>query len=271
MELLEEILSKENMNEAYKSVCRNKGIAGVDGVTVEELKEYLKQHKERILREIRARKYKPQPVLQIKIPKENGKKRKLGIPTVVDRVIQQSILQILSPIYEKQFSESSYGFRPGRSCEKAVIKSLELMNDGYDWIVDIDPEKLRMKLKRLSKRNWSISLSERIKCLNDVIRGWVNYFKICDMKKAMEKLDEKLRSRVRVVIWKQWKNSEKRISSLQRVGIGKEEAKGLTYCRKGYRFIGNSCVVHRALSNKRLKERGLVFLLDHYLKVHTEI
>lgn len=423
MELLEEILSKENMNEAYKSVCRNKGIAGVDGVTVEEVKEYLKEHKERILREIRERKYKPQPLLQIEIPKENGKKRKLGIPTVVDRVIQQSILQKLSPIYEKQFSESSYGFRPGRSCEKAVIKSLELMNDGYDWIVDIDLErffdtihhdrlmnlisrtikdgdvislirkylvsgilvkgkevrqvkgtpqggnlspllsnimlneldkelesrglkfvryaddcniyvksekaaervmlsitryiekklglkvntekskigrprevkylgygyyknkkggyrpkphikslkKLQMKLKRLSKRNWSISLDERLRRLNEVIRGWVNYYKICDMKKAMEKMDEKLRSRLRVVIWKHWKKSTKRILSLEKLGIGKEEGKGLTYCRKGYRYIGNSCVLQRALSNKRLKERGLEFLLDHYLKVHTEI
>ena len=141
MELLEEILSRENLNAAYLAVYRNKGVAGVDGVTINELKEHLKTHKEEILSEIRARKYTPQPVLRVEIPKENGKKRKLGIPTVVDRVVQQAIAQVLSPMYEKQFSNSSYGFRPKRSCEMAVVRSLEIMNDGYDWIVDIDLER----------------------------------------------------------------------------------------------------------------------------------
>ena len=141
MELLDEILSKENLNKAYLQVYRNKGASGVDGVTVDELKQYLKENKEEILTKIRQRKYKPQPVRRVKIPKENGKMRNLGIPTVVDRVIQQAIVQVLSPIYEKQFSESSYGFRPKRSCEMAIIRSLELMNDRYDWIVDLDLEK----------------------------------------------------------------------------------------------------------------------------------
>ena len=141
MELLDEILSKENLNKAYLQVYRNKGASGVDGVTVDELKQYLKENKEEILTKIRQRKYKPQPVRRVKIPKENGKMRNLGIPTVVDRVIQQAIVQVLSPIYEKQFSESSYGFRPKRSCEMAIIRSLELMNDGYDWIVVLDLEK----------------------------------------------------------------------------------------------------------------------------------
>lgn len=141
MELLDEILSKENLNKAYLQVYRNKGASGIDGVTVDELKQYLKENKEEILTKIRQRKYKPQPVRRVKIPKENGKMRNLGIPTVVDRVIQQAIVQVLSPIYEKQFSESSYGFRPKRSCEMAIIRSLEVMNDGYDWIVDLDLEK----------------------------------------------------------------------------------------------------------------------------------
>ena len=141
MELLDEILSRENLNKAYLQVLRNKGAAGIDGVTVEELKDYLKEHKEEILWKIRNRKYKPQPVRRVQVPKENGKKRNLGIPTVVDRVIQQAIVQVLSPIYEKQFSNSSYGFRPKRSCEMAVIRALECMNDGYYWIVDLDLEK----------------------------------------------------------------------------------------------------------------------------------
>lgn len=99
MELLDEILSKENLNKAYLQVYRNKGASGIDGVTVDELKQYLKENKDEILTKIRQRKYKPQPVRRVKIPKENGKMRNLGIPTVVDRVIQQAIVQVLSPIY----------------------------------------------------------------------------------------------------------------------------------------------------------------------------
>ena len=138
MELLEKVLSKDNLNKAYKQVYKNKGASGVDGVTVEELFLYIKEHKEEILWQIRNRKYKPQPVRRVLIPKENGKMRKLGIPSVIDRVIQQAIVQVLTPIYEEQFSDNSYGFRPNHSCEMAVIKVLEYFNDGYDWIVDID-------------------------------------------------------------------------------------------------------------------------------------
>ena len=141
MELLEKILERGNLNEAYKRVYANKGASGVDGVTVEELLSYLKDHKAELLESIRTRKYKPQPVKRVEIPKESGGKRPLGIPTVVDRVIQQATVQVLSPIYEEQFSNSSYGFRVGRSCEQAVIRSLELINDGWDWIVDIDLER----------------------------------------------------------------------------------------------------------------------------------
>ena len=138
MELLEKILDNKNLYNAYKQVYRNKGASGVDGITVEELGVYMYQHKEKIKEQIRNLKYKPNPVRRVEIPKENGKMRKLGIPTVVDRVIEQAIVQVLTPIYEPIFSETSYGFRPGRSCEQAVIKALEYFNDGYDWIVDID-------------------------------------------------------------------------------------------------------------------------------------
>lgn len=424
VELLEEILSNQNMNQAYKRVYRKKGASGVDGVSIDELKEYLKEHKDELRSQIRKRKYQPAPALRVEIPKENGKMRKLGIPTVVDRVVQQAISQKLSPIFEKQFSEYSYGFRPGRSCEMAIIRALEYLNDGYEWLVDIDLEqffdtvhhdklmriishtikdgdvislirkylvsgvrvngkyedtpvgtpqggnlspllsnimlneldkelearglrfvryaddslifvrsekaanrvltsiktfiekklglkvnveksrisrptetkflgfgfyydfnmkkfqprphgksiqKFQRKLRQLTKRSWSISLDIRIVKLKQVIFGWVNYFKIANMKKVLRVIDAKLRSRLRVIIWKQWKNSRKRIKSLVRLGIPKEEAKGLTYCRKGYRFIGLSKVVHRALSNKRLKQRGIPFTLDYYLKVHTVI
>lgn len=141
MKLLEQILSNQNMNEAYLRVYKNKGAGGVDGVTVEELKKDLKENKDGLRQRIRTRKYQPQAALRVEIPKENGKMRKLGIPTVVDRVVQQAIHQVLSPIFEKQFSEFSYGFRPKRSCEMAIIKSLEYMNDGDDWVIDIDLER----------------------------------------------------------------------------------------------------------------------------------
>ena len=141
MELLEQILAKDNLNKAYKKVYQNKGVAGVDGITVEEIAEYIREHKDEIIDKIRKRKYKPQPVKRVQIPKENGKKRNLGIPVVMDRIIQQAMVQILSPIYEKQFNNNSYGFRPERSCEQAVIKVLEYLNDGYEWIVDLDLEK----------------------------------------------------------------------------------------------------------------------------------
>ncbi|MGR5863631.1 group II intron reverse transcriptase/maturase [Bacillus cereus] len=372
MELLETILSNQNMNEAYLRVYKNKGASGIDGVTVEELKRYLKENKDELRQRIRTRKYQPQAALRVEIPKENGKMRKLGIPTVVDRVVQQAIHQILSPIFEKQFSEFSYGFRPKRSCEIAIIKSLEFLNDGYDWIVDIDlerffdtvhhdklmriisniisdgdvislirkylvsgvmvngkyeetsvgtpqggnlspllsnimlneldkelesrelqfvryaddalifvksekaasrvmqsivrfieknlglivntekskisrPENLKFlgfgyyynfkderyqtkphpisvqkfqrKLRQLTKRNWGVPLDYRILKLKQVIFGWVNYFRSANMKGVMKQVDKKLRSRIRVIIWKQWKIPKKRIKSLIQLGI----------------------------------------------------
>jgi group II intron reverse transcriptase/maturase len=424
MALLEQILSNQNMNQAYKRVYRNKGASGVDGITVTELKDYLKEHKDSLRSQIRQRKYQPAPTLRVEIPKDNGKMRQLGIPTVVDRVVQQAISQVLSPLFDKAFSNYSYGFRPNRSCEMAIKQSLYYMNEGYDWLVDIDLErffdtvhhdklmriisrtvsdgdvislirkylvsgvmtngkyentpvgtpqggnlspllsnimlneldkeletrglrfvryaddsiifvrsekaatrilasitkfienklgllvnaekskisrpkdtkflgfgfyfdfqskryeprphedsvrKFQRKLRQLTKRNRSVSLDERIQHLKWTIYGWVNYFRIAKMKSKLNAIDSKLRSRIRVIIWKQWKKNAKRIRCLVQLGIPEEEAKGLTYCRKGYRFIGKSKVVHRALSNKRLKQRGIPFALDYYLKVHTAI
>lgn len=140
-ELLDKILSDENIQLAKKRVYANKGAGGVDGITVEELDEYLIQNWESIKRQIQARTYRPQPVKRVEIPKPNGGVRKLGIPTVIDRTIEQAITQILSPIFEPMFSEYSYGFRPGRRAEQAIVQILEYLNDGSEWIVDIDLEK----------------------------------------------------------------------------------------------------------------------------------
>ena len=140
-QLLEEILSRENMMRAYKRVVANKGASGVDGITTDEVKEYLIGNWEEIREQIRNRKYKPQPVRRVEIPKPNGGVRNLGIPSVVDRIIEQAIAQRLTPIVEPLFSDYSYGFRPKRKAQQAVMKLLEYLNDGYTYIVDIDLEK----------------------------------------------------------------------------------------------------------------------------------
>lgn len=141
MELLEKVLDDKNLFKAYEQVYKNKGVCGVDGLTADKLGEYMYLHNEEIKEQIRNRKYKLSPVRRVYIPKENGDKRGLGIPTVVDRLIQQAIVEVLSPIYEQQFSETSYGFRSKRSCEMVIIKLLEYFNDGYTWIIDIDLQK----------------------------------------------------------------------------------------------------------------------------------
>lgn len=423
MELLEKVLNDNNLFEAYKQVYKNKGASGVDGVTVDELGAFMYKHKEEIKEQIRTRKYKPSPVRRVYIPKENGEKRGLGIPTVEDRLIQQAIVQVLNPIYERQFSETSYGFRPNRSCEMAIIKLLEYFNDGYTWIVDIDLEKFfdtvchdkliaiimktihdgelvslirkylvsgvmengvvnptkvgtpqggnlspllsnimlneldkelerrglrftryaddciivvksekaanrvmesitkfiekklglkvnvekskvarpnqikylgfgfyytktgiikpkphlksiqkfKRKLKQLTKRSWSISLEIRIIKLNQVIRWWINYFKMADMKRYMSSITSHLNRRIRCVIWKQWKTCKHRIESLIELGIDKSTAKACSYARKSYWCTSKCMPIHKALSNERLKQKGLLFPIDHYLKVHTEI
>ena len=423
MELLEKVLDDNNLYEAYKQVYRNKGASGIDGITVDELEQYMKVHKEEIKEQIRTRKYKPSPVRRVYIPKENGDKRKLGIPTVVDRLIQQAIVQVLSPIYEQQFSETSYGFRPNRSCEMAIIKLLEYFNDGYTWIVDIDLQKFfdtvchdklisiimktihdgelvslirkflvsgvmengvvsqtkvgtpqggnlspllsnimlneldkelekrglrftryaddciivvksekaanrvmetitkfiekklglkvnaekskvarpnqikylgfgfystnsgrikpkphlksiqkfKRKLKQLTKRSWSISLDTRIVKLNQVIRGWINYFRIADMKWHMLKISKHLRRRIRCIIWKQWKTCDNRIRCLKMLGVFENKAKMCAYSRESYWSISNQISIKYAISNERLKIKGLMFPLDHYIKVHIEI
>lgn len=418
MKVIEKVLSKDNLNEAYKQVVRNKGASGIDEMTCEEVKDYLKVNGDKLVNQILNREYQPLPVRRVEIPKPNGGIRKLGVPTVVDRIIQQALVQVLTPIFEPTFSEYSYGFRPNRRCQNAIDRTLELINNGYEWIVDLDLEKffdnvphdkliriidnevkdsditslimkylkagvmingtfeetnvgtpqggnlspllsniyltlldkeleirglhfaryaddcvifvktenaakrvmysithfietklklkvnatkthitkpnnlkylgfsfykdikqdvwksrphkesfirLFTKLKTLVKRSWSVDLTYRIKKINEVLRGWINYYRKSSMKKALGKLGTWLRNAIRVVIWKQWKVYTKQIKSLVILGIPKEEAKGLAYCRKGYQFVSHSCVLQRAITNSRLKKRGLIDPLEYYL------
>lgn len=136
--LLEAILDRNNLNKAYLKIKRNGGSAGIDGMTVDEMLPYLKEHREELLGALRNGKYKPKAVRRVEIPKPDGGKRKLGVPTVIDRMIQQAIVQVLQPIYEPLFSENSYGFRPKRSAHQAISKALEYYNEGYTQVVDLD-------------------------------------------------------------------------------------------------------------------------------------
>ena len=126
--LMEQILSSDNLNRAYLQVVRNKGAEGVDGMKYTELKEHLAKNGENIKEQLRARKYKPQPVRRVEIPKPDGGVRNLGVPTVTDRFVQQAIAQVLTPIYEEQFHDHSYGFRPNRCAQQAILTALDMMN-----------------------------------------------------------------------------------------------------------------------------------------------
>lgn len=139
--LLERILDRDNLNRAYKRVKANKGAPGIDGMTIEATLPWLKEHREELLQSIREGKYKPQPVRRKEIPKPDGGVRKLGIPTVVDRIIQQATAQELTPIFEPQFYENSYGYRPGKSAQMAIQKVKEYAEQGYKYAVEIDLSK----------------------------------------------------------------------------------------------------------------------------------
>lgn len=419
--MLEQILNNQNMNEARKKVRSNKGSAGIDGVTIDDLDAYIQENWLEISTQIRNRKYKPKPVKRVEIPKDNGGIRLLGIPTVVDRVIQQAIVQVITPICESHFSEFSYGFRPGRNCEMAVTQLLQNINQGYQWIVDIDLEKFfdnvpqdrlmslvhtmvndgdteslirkylqagvmitnryeptevgtpqggnlspllsnimlneldkelegrglnfvryaddciisvksrasanrvlksitkwietklglkvntekskvtrprklkflgfgfyynsnhkkwmtrphedsvlkfKRKLKKWTRRNWSMNFRERIKKLNEVIRGWINYFSMSSMKGKMKEIDAHLRTRLRVVIWKMWKVPSHRQWGLQKLGIKKDWARLTSYAGDRYQWVATKTCVVLAISKKRLTQAGLVSCLDYYAEKH---
>jgi RNA-directed DNA polymerase len=171
--LIEEVCEKENVKEALRRVKANAGAAGVDGMTVKELPDFLRENwprlKEQLLRGI----YRPQPVRRVEIPKSGGGLRKLGIPTVVDRFVQQAVLQVLQERWDPTFSEHSYGFRPGRSAHQAVVKAQEYIQQGYDWVVDLDLEKF------FDRVNHDVLMSRVARRISDkrvlkLIRGFLN-------------------------------------------------------------------------------------------------
>lgn len=413
---MEQILSKDNLNAAYLQVVRNKGAAGVDGMTVEELGPYLWENGETIREQLRTRKYKPQPVRRVEIPKPEGGVRKLGVPTVADRFVQQAVAQVLTPIFEEQFHDHSYGFRPNRCAQQAVLKALEMMNDGHNWIVDIDlekffdtvdhdklmtmigrtikdgdvislvrkflvsgvmiddeyedtivgtpqggnispllanimlneldreleargldfvryaddliimvgsrqaaervmksvtrfienklglkvnaeksrvdkpkgikylgfgfyfdtfaksykarphpkaVEKFKAQMKKLTSRSWGVRNAYKVEKLDQLIRGWINYFKIGSIKRVCAKLDRNIRYRLRMCIWKHWKTPKNRAKNLIKLGVAAWSAWKTAYLH-GYAKPARCGDVQIAISNKRLAEFGLISMLDYY-------
>jgi group II intron reverse transcriptase/maturase len=418
--LLEHILSPSNLNAAFKQVRRNKGAGGVDKMEVESLKGYLVANKEMLIKSIQMGKYRPNPVRRVCIPKENGKRRQLGIPTVVDRVIQQSIAQKLTSIYEPQFSDSSYGFRPKRSAHQALRKCQDYITQGHIYAVDIDLErffdtvnhsklievlsrtvkdgrvvslihkylnagvmhqdhyeetyegvpqggplspllgnillneldcelekrghkfvryaddmvilcksrrgaertmesivsyiegtlflkvnqdksqvatvkdikflgyafyqikgegrlrvhpksvtKMRTRIKQLTSRSNGWGNQRRKEALSQYIKGWVQYFKLADMRNLLERTDEWYRRRLRMVIWKQWKRVKTRMANLIKLGINKLKAYIWANTRKGYWHIANSHILSYSITNDRLRKAGYVFFLDYYDSVRV--
>ena len=415
--LMEQIISKENLNTAYLQVLLNKGAEGVDEMKYTELKEHLEKNGEIIKEQLKTRKYKPQPVLRVKIPKPDGGVRNLGIPTVTDRFVQQAIAQVLTPIYEEQFHDHSYGFRPNRCAQQAIITALKMMNDRNDWIVDIDLEKFfdtvnhdklmtligrtikdgdvisiirkflvsgimvddeykqsvigtpqggnlspllanimlneldeemkqrglnfvryaddciimvgsemsarrvmrnltkfieeklglkvnmtkskvdrpsglkylgfgfyfdsranqykakphaksvakfKVRMKQLTCRSWGVGNDYKIQKLNELIRGWINYFKIGSMKTVCAKLDRNIRYRLRMCIWKHWKTPQSRAKNLIKLGVNKGLAWSMAYYGDHIARVCHGGAMHKAITNERLARFGLVSMLDYY-------
>lgn len=418
-DLLGQILSRDNLNNAYKRVKANKGSHGIDGMKVDELLQYLKEHGQELRQSLMEERYKPQPVRRVEIPKPDGGIRLLGIPTVVDRVIQQAIAQVLVPIYEKKFCDNSYGFRPMRSAKQAIEKCKIYIDGGYTWTVDIDlakyfdtinhdklirilsedikdgrvisiirkylqsgvmisgvvmgtetgapqggplspllsnvmlheldkeltkrelnfvryaddcniyvgsrksanrvmksitrfiEEKLKLKvnndksrvdrpwklkflgfsfyrakgeyrirvhekpinkfkvkLKELTNRSNAMSMEYRFLKLKQAIIGWINYFCIADMKAFLKKIDKWLRRRIRMCFWKQWKRIKTKHDNLVKLGIPNGKAWEYANTRKSYWRISNSPVLSKSLTNKYLKQIGLVSMIEIYSAVH---
>ena len=415
--LLKRIISRDNMNAAYFKIKSNRGAGGVDKMSVDELLPYLREHRLSLLQQIRDGKYKPNPVRRVEIPKEErGKTRKLGIPTVVDRVIQQAIAQVLTPIYEPQFSEASFGFRPKRGAHDALKTCQRYADEGYVYVVDMDLEKffdtvcqsklieilsrsikdgrvislihkylnagvirqgvferseqgvpqggplspllsnvmlneldkelerrghkfvryaddcmilcksrrsaertlssiipfiekklflkvnrektsvahismvkylgygfyrykgkcrfkvhkkslakMKKRLRAITNRSKAISNEERPLILKRFAKGWVNYFKLADMKNMLRQLDEWLRRRIRAIYWKQWKKVKTRCRMIRRYNLPDWKVHELANCRKG--IWRAALMLNQILTNKEIARQGYISLTSYYEQV----
>lgn len=415
--LLELIIRRGNLNRAYRRVKSNEGSAGIDRMQVDELLPYLEKNGDEMIQQLREGKYKPNPVRRVEIPKEEkGKVRKLGIPTVVDRMVQQAIAQELTPLYEVQFSDNSFGFRPGRGQHDALKRCQQLVNEGYVYVVSMDlaayfdtvnhsklievlsrtikdgrvislihkylnagvmedsgfhsteegvPQggplspllgnvmlneldkeldrrghryvryaddcmifckspksaertmrniipyiteklflkvnlekttvahiskvkylgygfyrckgkcrlrvhwksvvKMRKRLRELTGRGNRWSNEERKRRLKAYISGWINYFRLADMRMLMQETDKWLRHRIRAVIWKQWKKVRTRYRMLRKLHVEEWKVHKMANCRKGPWRAAK--MLNTVITKESLVRAGYISMLDQYQEV----
>lgn len=228
--LMESILERENMQRAMRRVRENDGAPGIDGMTVEELPRYLVRHWERIKADLLAGLYKPSPVRRTEIPKPNGGVRLLGIPTVLDRLIQQAVAQVLQAIWDHTFSECSYGFRPKRSQHMAIRKAQDYIKGGCRQVPDDLPD-----------------TSAPRSLLNEYIKGWWGYFAICEARTCLIELNAWVLRRLRAYIWKQWKLPKTKLRELRKRGLPDYLARPLAATRKGAWHSSENGYLARAL------------------------
>jgi len=413
--MLEEILDIRNVQKAFRQVTANKGAGGIDGMQTDELRDHLNVHWQAMRNSILEGNYKPQAVRKVEIPKPQGGTRMLGIPTVTDRLLQQAVAQWLSPKYEEEFSDYSYGFREGRNAHQAVKQAQTNLNEGLEWVVEMDLEKffdrvnhdklmglltkkitdkrtlklirsylnsgimeggvvsprtegtpqgsplspllsnivlheldkelqtrghryvryaddcsiyvrseksahrvmetiteyienkLKLKVNRSKskvsrpwestllgfsfyrgEKGWEIRVApkslekikrkikeqtqrrdptpakEKIKKMEAMIRGWVNYFAIAKAKSKMVELDYLVRTRLRIGIWKQWKKPRTKRINLQKLGIPSQKAYEWSYSRKGYCRASHSPILCRALNNEYFTRLRYIGFANHY-------
>lgn len=425
--MIAQVINPRNMQKAYQQVLQNRGSAGVDGMGVSELGTYVKQHRDTIALSLVHGRYKVQPILGVNIPKSNGKMRLLGIPTVVERWLQQSVSQAITPRFEFEFKEFSYGFRPNKNAHQCVQQSQVHIHSGYQHIVDIDLknffdevshckllqllynkvkclttlrlirqwlrapiiingvltkrrkgvpqgsplspllsnimlheldkelekqglkyvryaddfsiycrsksdskkignkiylflkdklaleinreksgirkpvdfailgykyvptyekgvkgkyqlvvtdkswENLKQKLKSITRKTAPMSLNERIQKINEVQRGWINYFRMASMNGKLKTLDGWLRNRLRYCIWHDWKKPERKRKNLLRLGVDPDHAYAWSRTRKGGWSVAQSPILSTTITLKRLAKRGYEAMLDYYLKVAPQL
>ncbi len=433
--MIQKVIHPRNLNRAYQQVVANKGSAGVDGMKVTELVPHLQVHKDRLLESVQNGTYLPQAILGVEIPKADGRKRLLGVPTVLDRMLQQAVHQVIAPLFETDFKEGSYGFRPGRNAQQAVVKAQKFINEGYASVVDIDLEnffdevdhclllqllyrqvkcpltlrlirkwlrapilvnekltkrrkgvpqgsplspllsnillheldqylekqrlryvryaddfsvyaktpylaqraakavtaflegKLRLKINSqksgirkpeqfqvlgysltkvakpakpqkkepqkqgkyrltVSQKSWDKlkerlkvitrktapkSFDERIKELKEVQRGWLQYFRLGNIHSRLREVDYWLRNRLRYCIWHDWKKPDRKRKNLIRLGVPAGKAYAWSRTRMGGWAVAQSPILVTTITLSRLRKRGYESLLDYYLKVAPQL
>ena len=268
--MIEQVLNRRNVMRAYRQVVTNKGSAGVDGMPVRGLYKYLTNNRERIETELRQGKYLPQAILGVEIPKSNGKTRLLGIPTVIDRLLQQAVGQVIAIKFEMEFEKSGirkpvnftilgFGFVP--TYVKGERGKYQLVVSDKSW------KSLKQKLKTITRKTTPSTFDERIQKLREVSQGWLNYFRMASIRGKLKELDGWLRNRLRYCIWHHWKKPERKRKNLIRLGVAPDHAYQWSRTRMGGWAVAQSPILVTTITLERLHKRGYEAMLEYYEKI----